>query len=402
MILDREKCVGCGACAEVCSFNAIEMKDGYPSVNDRCVDCGMCAQACSAEAIAADAMKKEFSLADYSGYWVIGLEAPEQASLSKVTLELLSTAHELKEQKAAPVSLAVFAETVPQAWIADAASVGCDQIIALQSDGCGYNFNERTELAVSAANALKPEVILLPAVADGRDLAPKISCRLNTGLTADCTGLRIGEDGNLLQIRPTYGGNIIATICTPENRPQMASVRPNVMQIKKTAASKPVVRSYRRSVKLCKGVELLKVEDKNASFQSFDEARVILAGGYGLGCKENFDLLFRLGAKLNAAVAASRKAVDAEWVSSEIQIGQTGKTVAPDIYIGFGISGALQHTLGMNRAKRIIAVNNDPAAPIMKMCDVPILADAPQLIRKMIDLLDGGYSPNEMLDKVSG
>ena len=394
------KCVGCGACVQACPFGAIEIKDGIAAIGEDCRECSACINECPSDAIeASEKAAAKCDISQYKGYWVVGLESEKEAGLAKVTLELLSTARRLADKKSGPVVLVVMAEKVPERWQKDAASVGCGEILCLKKAQEGV-MSLWTDALVGAAKRGMPEVILFPAVADGRDLAPKIACRLQTGLTADCTDLKMGDDGNLLQIRPTYGGNIIATIRTPDHRPQMASVRPNVMDIVPVEKPALPVITYMAAGAGDARVRRISAVEKDNTFQSLDEAEIILAGGYGLGKAENFQKLCQLAARMNAAIAASRKAVDAEWAEAAIQVGQTGKTVRPKLYIAFGISGALQHTLGMNHSGRIIAVNNDPAAPIMKMCDLPILADAPSIIDKMLQLLDEGYSPLEMVEKL--
>lgn len=397
-------CIGCGACEQACLSGIIKMENGLPVLAEGCSECGACERGCPAGALQAE----EMAAADqdstrFSGYWVVGFEPQSQPALSKVTLELLSAAHGFAEKKPAPVVLLVCGSELSERWRADASGVGCDEILIMEGKTEGGIMSFWTEAVTRAVHERRPEVLLFPAIADGRDLAPKVACRLRTGLTADCTDLQMGDDGNLLQIRPTYGGNILATICTPNHRPQMATVRPNVMKIAQaqTPADVKVTAFCIDGADAGERVKLREVRLKNDAFQSLDEAQIILAGGYGLGSKENFQLLYQLAERLNAAIGASRKAVDAGWAPAAIQIGQTGKTVSPELYIAFGISGALQHTLGMNKARRTIAINSDPAAPILGISDVPILGDAPAVIRKMLRLMDEGYSPLSMAQAIA-
>ena len=398
MILARHLCTGCGMCGQVCPFEAITFKNCYPVIGENCRECGECARQCPSGALSEAHEPTAPSVRGRAEYWVMELAGVSQANLTKVTLELLSAAHRLSREKPAKVVLVTGVDSVPRAWLSEAASVGCDEVLCLQGNRSGDIMHFWADAEEQAARARKPEVILFPAVADGRDLAPKVACRLQTGLTADCTDLQMDGEGNLLQIRPTYGGSIIATIRTPLHRPQMASVRPNVLPIMASeSANMPTVSAFKVETGDDKGVRLIEAKTKNAAFQPLEEAEIIIAGGYGLGSRENFELLFKLSAKLNAAVAASRKAVDMGWAPAEIQVGQTGKTVAPKLYMAFGISGALQHTLGMNRSARIIAINTDPAAPIMKMSDVPVLGDSAEILRKMLDTLENGRSIQELV-----
>jgi electron transfer flavoprotein alpha subunit len=214
-----------------------------------------------------------------------------------------------------------------------------------------------------------------------------VACRLQNGLTADCTRLEIDENGNLVQIRPTYGGNIMASIIAPYHRPQMASVRPNVMQIIE-AKRNSELRCTQMDIRPDENadrVALLSRIEKELNFKDVCESEVIVAGGYGLGSKENFKWIHKLSSKLNAAAGATRKVVDEGWAPLEIQIGQTGKTVAPDLYIACGISGALQHSIGIKNAKKVIAINNDPAAPIFSMCDIAVLGDAVSVLKALYE-----------------
>ena len=243
----------------------------------------------------------------------------------------------------------------------------------------------------------KPQIALMGATTTGRDLGPRVSSALHSGLTADCTGLEIGDHfvkktdstyKNLLyQIRPAFGGNIIATIINPDHRPQMATVREGVMKREivnknyKGEVKKIDIREFIRPEDLA--VEILErhIESRRVDIKS---AQIIVSGGYGMGSKENFELLYELASVLGGEVAASRAAVDAGYAGHERQVGQTGVTVRPKLYIACGISGQIQHTAGMDQSGKIIAINNDPMAPINNIADYVINGDVAEVIPKLI------------------
>lgn len=380
---DKELCVSCGVCESSCPFDALHLIDGYPVIESICTECGSCVRNCPVEALDQEKRQKDsVNKEEYKDIWVIDLS--EQA-LSNITLELLSKARELAEQRDSSTVL-VTGKTVDSQFADAVREVGCTKILTLtaeyETDSLDYLVGGITQAILSK----KPEIVLFPASADGRDVAPKVACRLKTGLTADCTGLDIDEEGNLLQIRPTYGGSIMATIRTPNNRPQMATIRAGIFDIVKNGINEEIKTEFFevKEEETFHRVQHIARYENSESFVSLDEAEIILAGGYGLGSKENFDLLYKLADKLGAAVGATRKAVDEGWASPEIQIGQTGKVVKPKKYIAFGISGAFQHTLGMKKSGKIIAINNDPAAPIFQISDKAILGDATEIIKEMI------------------
>ena len=242
----------------------------------------------------------------------------------------------------------------------------------------------------------KPQIALFGATSIGRDLAPRVSSALHSGLTADCTSLEIGDHqdakGNrwenlLYQIRPAFGGNIIATIVNPEHRPQMATVREGVM--KKEPLAQPIEGSINRidTGKVLMDTDFVvsiierQIEEKKIDIKS---SQIIVAGGYGVGSKENFKLIFDLAKVLGAEVGASRAAVDAGFVEHERQVGQTGVTVRPKLFISVGISGQIQHTAGMDQSSMIISINSDPDAPIHQIADYAIIGDLNEVIPKMI------------------
>ena len=296
--------------------------------------------------------------------------------LSRVAQELLSEGRILADRLGTQCTLVIPGNTLYEAWRADAAAVGCDRILLLRGTE-EADFQFAAAAVAQAVKAQKPEIVIFPATPDGRDLAPKVAVRLQTGLTADCTQLAIGEQGQLLQIRPTYGGSVMATIQTPERR----SVRPGVMEIRRETPSIPEIELFEVQQEACFGrVELLECRKAAESFLPLEEARIVLAGGYGLGSQENFQKLCQLANRIGAGVAVTRKVVDEGWAPAEMQVGQTGKTIAPEIYVAFGVSGALQHTLGISRVKHLVAVNSNPAAQIFQSCETAILADCVEVL----------------------
>lgn len=384
ILIDKEKCIGCGKCIKKCAFGAISMSDKKAEISASCVACNSCISECPVNAIIDDNPRvvDESNKDEYKGILVVNVEV---GKLENVACELLAKSRKMLADSDEKLSL-LFIGELTDSIKGKCEVYGCDEIINIPE----YAEND-LEFVVDAVSQVisdtKPEIVLFPATANGRDVAPKVACRFETGLTADCTGLEIDDNGDLLQIRPTYGGTIMATIRTPNHRPQMASVRPGVfdmMTCRENQGQIAVSKFAPEYDEASSRVKCISKCENNQSYASLEEAEIVLAGGYGLGSKENFQLLFKLANKLGAAVAATRKAVDEGWASPEIQVGQTGKVIKPRVYIAFGISGAFQHTLGMKKSGKIIAVNNDPAAPIFNICDQAIFGNAKDIIEEML------------------
>lgn len=254
-----------------------------------------------------------------------------------------------------------------------------------------YTTDGYTNVISHIISEFKPEIILYGATHIGRDLAPRIAARIGTGLTADCTKLEIDEETrNLKQTRPAFGGNLLATIICPGSRPQMSTIRPGVMEkaVKDKAGKGSVIEV---ECALDKGdirTEILEIKKIKKELTSLSEAKVIVAGGMGLGSKEGFDMLRSLAHKLGGVVGSSRAAVDAGWIDRSHQVGQTGTTVRADIYIACGISGAVQHLAGMQNSKTIIAINRDANAPIFDVADYCIVGDCIEIIPLLLEEID--------------
>lgn len=267
---------------------------------------------------------------------------------------------------------------------------GFDKVyIATSSDLKDYNTDYYSNVALNLIKDIEPKIVLIGATTQGRDLAPVISSTLNTGLTADCTALDINEKGQLAATRPTFGGNLMATILC-KNYPQMATVRPKVLK-KSECKFEKNTQFIDVDVDLSqieRRVELLDFKPNTQLTNTrIDEAEIIVAGGKGMKSPQGFAMLEELAKLLGGSVGASRGAVDMGLADSSVQVGQTGKTVVPKIYIACGISGAIQHTVGMNGSNKIIAINKDKNAPIFKIADVGIVGDVFEILPNLIEKL---------------
>jgi caffeyl-CoA reductase-Etf complex subunit CarE len=386
-----EKCVACKQCVKICPFGAIQLEGKNPVLTDACTGCGACVDACRFEAIVLSA-KKSPGMKHLETYWGIWVIAEQRGSaIHPVTLELLGKARELAQQRSAEVSAVLLGAGIsglsPVLFQHGADRIySCDALFLKHYRTLPYA-RIISELIVER----KPETVLFGATTMGRDLAPRVANRLGTGLTADCTGLEISaEDGALLQTRPAFGGNIMATIACPGHRPQMATVRPGVMQaqsgLKQSGETVTVEVKEKPGDNL---LEIIKHIKKERGTVALEKARIIVSGGRGMGAQENFKLIKKLAGVLEAEVGASRAVVDLGWIHHDHQVGQTGKTVRPILYIACGISGAVQHLAGMQSSDIIVAINKDPKAPIVSVANFALIGDLNRIIPEMINQLQG-------------
>lgn len=326
-------------------------------------------------------------IAKKRGIWVFG--DYRNYFQNRVTLQLLSRAKELAAKIDAEVCAVVFGHGVDE-WVGEYIAHGAEKIYLTDHPRLAvYSMETYTLLMERLARQEKPEIILVGATAFGREFAPRVAKRLGTGLTADCIGLDIDKEGLLLQMAPSFGGNLVAEIVTPERRPQMATVRPGTFQ--------EIPHDYIRIGEVVKvplpehlpvdRVRLVRSERCPQREQKLEDARVVVCGGRGLGSKKKFSKLFELAELLGGEVGATRPVVYADWAEHEALVGQAGKPIRPQILFSFGISGAIQHTAACNDAKFIIAVNKNPNAAMMKRADVAIVADASQICNSLIQEL---------------
>jgi len=386
----KEKCVGCGACIKACPFGAVTLESKIAVIDlDKCTLCGACKEACPFGAIVI--YKPQGVKTDVSGYknvWVF-IEREEQ-KIASVSFELLGKARVLAGDLKSKV-VAVFLGSDIKKDTQELIYKGADEVILVEKKELGHFIAENyANTIVRLIQKYKPEIVLAGATTTGRSLVSRIAVKIRTGLTADCTGLDIDKEKKLLiQTRPAFGGNIMAQIITPNYRPQMATVRHKVM--------KELPPDKNREGKVIEEVLDGKIIDDRIEFVKFikeesykvnlADADIIVSGGRGLGEPKNFSLIRELAAALDAAVGASRAAVDAGWIPYSHQVGQTGRTVAPKIYIACGISGQIQHLVGMQSSKIIVAINKDPDAPIFKIANYGIVGDLFKVIPLLVEKL---------------
>lgn len=388
MIVDKETCVGCGACVAVCPVGAISLEDKACIDADSCIGCGACVNACPVGAIAPEGAvaKKEVENNHGTDLWVVTeLENGEPVG---VTYELIGVASDLAAkagEKCCAVLVAAEAGDVPQKLIA----AGADKVYVIaDAKFADYNTDLYTDAICQLIDAYKPSALLIGATADGRDLAPRIAARKMTGLCADCTELDIDVDNQVVEwTRPALGGNILATILCKETRPQMGTVRPKVFKAKPMDATcTGEVINFTCENLVTSPVELLKKEAVGGTSSiKIEDAEVICSGGRGMGSADNFKILEEMAALFeNGTVAGSRAVVDEGWIGHSCQVGQSGKTVTPKIYFACGISGAIQHLAGMTGSDTVIAINKDANAPIFNTAQYGIVGDVNVILPKLI------------------
>ncbi len=316
------------------------------------------------------------NLNDYKNMWVF-IET-ECGKAKNVGYELLAAARPLADQKGCLLVAVVVGKGVGQV-AKDAICYGADSAIVVDAPEYEYYTTDAFAKALTGlVGKYKPETVMLGATNNGRDLAPRVSCRLKTGLTADCTAIDIdAESGNIAWTRPTFGGNLMAVIMCPEHRPQMGTVRPGVF--KKAAYDEgrtgEIVHEELHTAEEEIHTRLVERVNEVAEAVNLEEAEIIVSGGRGVGSAENFKIVEELAAELGATVGCSRAVVDAGWMPHAHQVGQSGKTVAPKIYFAIGISGAIQHLAGISGADTVVAVNRDPDAPIFEVADYGIVGN---------------------------
>lgn len=381
----REKCIGCEQCVAACPFGQIQIVSNVAVISDGCTLCGSCVEACGCEAIRME--RDETSASDVSshtGVWVFAEQSDGQ--IRNVVFELLGETRRLATIRGMLVTAILVGEELALAS-QQLIHYGADQVLVIEAPALRqYNDQLYADVLAQLIRLHRPEIVLIGATSYGRSLAPRVASRLETGLTADCTGLSIDENTRLLlQTRPAFGGNLMATIICPNRRPQMATVRPRVMKALDPdfhRVGKVIAAKVRMPDKL--RTRVLSTRKASADSINLADAEIIVAVGKGIGGPAGLTLCTELAQALGGVIGATRPVVDAGWVDYSHQIGQTGRTVAPKLYIACGISGAVQHLAGMSSAETIVAINQDPNAPIFAVAHFCIVGDALEVVPALL------------------
>jgi electron transfer flavoprotein alpha subunit len=412
-----DNCVGCGVCVSNCPFDALKMENDIAVVDsEKCTMCGICVKECKFDAMEIEKENKveKQDVSGYEGVWVLAEQRNNK--LMDVAFELCSEGRKLANELDTTLSAVVLASDIKEE-AKELFAYQADHVYIVEDEELkDYRTETYTSVICDLINELKPEIVLLGATHNGRDLGPRISARLDTGLTADCTKLAIDKERKiLLQTRPAFGGNLMATIICPDHRPQMSTVRPGVMEkaepdysrsgeieeIEVEIADKNIkshvtdsgkiinLKSDLSDIDIYTTIKEIIKEAKGSV--NLEEAEIIVSGGRGVGSPENFELIEELASVLGGEVGASRAVVDEGWIDKAHQVGQTGKTVKPRVYFACGISGAIQHKAGMESSNLIIAINIDEDAPIFEICDYGLVGD----LKKTIPMLSKAFKDLE-------
>ncbi len=376
-IVDEEKCIACGECVEVCPVESIEIVDEMARVDDTCTLCGLCVDSCDYQAIGLPQVPTADTddIESYEGVWVVAEHHNDE--VHSVSLELLGAGRKLADKLQVELAAVLIGDQL-QDKAKQLIGYGADKVYLVEHPALvPFNDESHSKVLTELIKQKKPEILLAGATAMGRSFIPRVAVAVETGLTADCTGLEVGEDGLLYQTRPAFGGNVMATILCPHRRPQMATVRPMVMKKPDFDARRQgVVEAVSPSQEaITSRVQVLETITQTQETARLTEADVVVTGGRGLQKAENFRIIQEVALLLDAAVGATRSVVDEGWMPYSHQVGQTGKTVSPKLYMACGVSGAIQHVVGMQGSEIIVAVNKDPNAPIFDVVNYGVVAD---------------------------
>ncbi|WP_206460669.1 electron transfer flavoprotein subunit alpha/FixB family protein [Anaerovorax sp. IOR16] len=420
----KDLCRGCKMCIKACPFQAIDMDGKIAVINEKCTACGACISACPFKAIEKTVDEDVVDLSAYKHIWVYAEQ--RHGELMGVARELLGEGHRLSREISDDTQVcAVLVGNKIDHLAKECYEYGADKVYLLEDEKLeNFTTDGYTKVIVDAINEYKPEIVIYGATHIGRDLAPRVAARLNTGLTADCTKLDVkvssyidycnknttldtssldanDPDTGLKQTRPAFGGNLMATIICPKTRPQMSTVRPGVMS-KRERNPQATGELVKVDVKVADSdirTKIINIVKEAKERVSLTDAEIICSGGRGLGAPEGFELIKKFADKVDGVVGSSRACVDNGWIDHSHQVGQTGTTVKPRIYFACGISGAIQHLAGMQSSDIIVAINKDPDAPIFSVADYGIVGDLYKVIPQIIEEWDNAEALFEASQK---
>ena len=383
--VDKEKCIGCSLCESACTFGALVMEEGYPRFLDNCRLCGECVQACPQDAIVIEEAATDVKFSNHKGILVFAEQW--KGKVHPVSFELLGKGRELADQLGEQLFAVIIGSELGDA-VKELTMRGADKIFVFDHPKLeDFRDDPYSAILDDLVKEEKPSIFLIGATSIGRSLGPKVAACLETGLTADCTSLDIDPESRLLlQTRPAYGGNIMATIICTNTRPQIATVRYKVM---KEAEKDPTNESeiILKAVDINNLPDRVKIIDFSPAEEqvSIIDADIIVSGGKGMGDLKGFEVIQELAEALGGAVGASRPTVDEGWIAYNHQVGLSGRTVRPKIYLACGISGAVQHLAGMKTSDVIIAINKDAEAPIFSVSSLGAVGDLYEVIPHLVE-----------------
>jgi electron transfer flavoprotein alpha subunit/NAD-dependent dihydropyrimidine dehydrogenase PreA subunit len=394
--INEEICNSCKECLKVCSYDAIAISNKKVKISlERCTLCKLCLNSCRYNAIVCKELSRKV-FKDYRGVWVF-IEY-QNNSINKACLQILSSGYNLAKKIKEDLTAVVVGKNFdnPDEIGNLLSQYGTKNIKLLQCRDLGFYFHE--DVANIIAEEIiygKPNIVLFLGSNIGRSIAPRVAAHIKTGLTADCTDLDIDEDNNLVQVRPTYGGRILASILCLNSRPQMASVRPNIFENKKMFNTPKKVKTFFKEIEIesiARLKNIVNTVNLTCKEKPLEIADRIVCGGFGVGSKKGFELLQLFASKIGASLGGTRAAVDRGWIDVSQQIGQTGKIIRPELYIGCGVSGAIHHLIGMRNSRKIVAINKDAKAPILKVADIVFIGDIFEVLPKLINKCNNSFN----------
>ncbi|MCE7740992.1 MAG: electron transfer flavoprotein subunit alpha [Candidatus Heimdallarchaeota archaeon] len=392
--VDLDLCIGCKICERVCPFGTIVVvpETKKAKVLDGCTLCGTCVNACPENALSIERKAiSEEEIAQFKNVFIWGEWERKggEIKIKNVVLELLGKGKDVANKLGESLAVILPGKDVKH-LIPELFHHGADTVYLCEHELLDhYSTDGFTNVIASIISTEKPSVVLYGATPNGRDLAPRIAGRLALGLTADCTGLDINSSRQLVQTRPAFGGNIMASILSPYTRPQMSTVRPGVFpkpkpDTSKTGKTQEVEVNLKPISIRTKIIEEIPSEDEGINIE---EANILVSAGRGIGSKENLEMIQEMAKVINGTVSGSRALVDLGWIPHPQQVGQSGKTVAPTLYFALGISGAIQHLVGMTSSDAVVAINKDPNATIFDVADFGIVGDIMEIIPEFIRIV---------------